>query len=471
MLPRSPLRWIALALTLAILLALRPTPIPSPLVTSVTAAGQAISEHQPETALFHLEVAISLVPGNASLYLHAARTSLLAREPERGLEFLLTAQNYPVDEAELESLRGELLLALGDLRGASAAWESAGEFAPHPEEILRNLALTYLDLGHSVEAYNAFSDLVFLLPNDLEALLHLGVLAAAIPTAIDEYLQIAHQHMRAGDPLIREMIAIIEEYRGDSSQAQRLALVGLILMQHEEWRLAEYAFREALTVDPGFVDARAYHGLALLKIGRDGISELLAAKEADPEAMLPRVLIGMYYLEIGEAEEALLELETAADLDATNPAVLAQLGAALDAAGDVDQALMAYRSATVMDPENPDFWLLLAQYALSREIEIESVALQAARNAVALKPRNAVGLGTLGYGYYLIENYMMSERLLDESVQIDPTLASTHYYLGLLRLAQGQTSRARAALELAVLLDPGGTVGRMAELALDYASP
>jgi tetratricopeptide (TPR) repeat protein len=209
----------------------------------------------------------------------------------------------------------------------------------------------------------------------------------------------------------------------------------------------------------------------LLKIGRDGLPELLAAAEADPEAMLPHILIGMYYLEIGEAEEALHELETAADLDSTNPAVLAQLGAALDSVGDVDQAIMAYRSATALVPDNPDFWLLLAQYALAKEIEIETVGLQAARNAVALRARNAAGLGVLGYGYYLIENYTMSERLLDKSVRIDPSLPLTHYYLGLLRLAQGQTSRARSALELAVMLDPGGAVGKMAELALDYASP
>jgi len=471
MLPKLGFRWIALLITLALLIAVRPTPLAAPLVESVAAAGQALSEDHPETALSHLDAAISLVPGNPSLYLHAARASLLARNPELGMEYLDAARQYGADEAAFEGLRVELLLALGDLRGASEAWQNAEEAAPHPEEILRNLALIYMELGHTAEAYTAFSDLVSLLPNDVDALLNLGVLAASQTTTAEEYLQLARQHARAGHPLIRELILCLEETTGEESPAYRLARVGQTLMLHNEWALAEYAFREALAADPGYVDARAYHGLALLKLGLEGLPELIAAVETDPEAMLPHVLIGMYYLESGETPEALRELEVAAELDSTNPAVLAQLGAALDAAGEIDQAMMAYRSATAMAPDNPDFWLLLAQYALSKEIELETVALPAARNAVALKARNAAGLGALGHGYYLTGNFAMSERLLYQSIRIDASIASTQYYLGLLRLAQGKTDLARAALERALMLDPDGAVGAMAELALDYVSP
>jgi tetratricopeptide (TPR) repeat protein len=418
-----------------------------------------------------LEIAISFLPSNLSLYLHAAQASLVARDPERGLTYLLAAEDHGADEAALDGLRGELLLALGDLRGATAAWETSEEAAPLPEEILRNLALTYMDLGLSTEAYNAFHDLVLLLPNDLDALVHLGVLAAADSASAEEYLGIARQHPRAETPLIRELISIMEESLGEGSRAYCLAQVGQKLMLHELWQLAEFAFRGALDIDPDYVDALAYHGLTLHMIGLQGLPELMAAVNADSEAMLPHVLIGMYFLENGQPENALRELEIAAELDATNPAVLAQLGAALDAVGEVDQALMAYRSAAELVPDNPDFWLLLAQYALSREIEIETLALPAARNAVALKPRNAEGLAALGYGYYMLGNFTMSERLLDKSVRIDSSLALTQYYLGLHRLAQGDVTRARAALELAMMLDPDGVVSKMAELALDYALP
>jgi tetratricopeptide (TPR) repeat protein len=471
MLPRLRHRWIVLIIALAVLILLRPTPIAAPLVASVVGAGQALSDDRPETALSSLDAAISFVPSNVSLYLHAARASLVARVPERGLAYLLAAEGHGADEATLDGLRGELLLALGDLRGATAAWENSEEAAPLPEEILRNLALTYMDLGLSTEAYNAFRDLVISLPNDLDALIHLGVLAAAEPATAQEFLEIAREHPHAETPLIRELISGMEACPGEESRAYCLAQVGQKLMLHDLWQLAEFALRGALDMNPDYADALAYHGLALHMIGRQGLPELMAAVNADPEAMLPHVLIGMYYLETGQPENALRELEIAVELDATNPAILAQLGAALDAVGEVDQALFAYRSAAALVPDNPDFWLLLAQYALSREIEIETLALPAARNAVALKPRNAEGLAALGYGHYMLGNFTMSERLLDKSVRIDSSLALTQYRLGLLRLAQGNLARARAALELAMMLDPDGAVGRMAELAMDFVLP
>ena len=100
--------------------------------------------------------------------------------------------------------------------------------------------------------------------------------------------------------------------------------------------------------------------------------------------------------------------------------------------------MSAYRDAAELVPYNPDFWLLVAQYTLSKEIGVQSIALPAARNALALKPRNAEGLDALGYGYYLLGNFPMAERLLSRSVQLDPSLALTQYHLGLLRLAQEQ---------------------------------
>ncbi len=471
MLPRLRYRWIALIITLAVLILLRPTPIATPLVASVVTAGNALSDERPETALSSLDAAISFLPSNVSLYLHAARASIAARDPERGLAYIAAAEDHGADEVVIDGLRGDLLLALGDLRGATAAWENSVEAAPRPEEILRNLALTYMDLGLFTEAYNAFHDLVVLLPADLDALIHLGVLAAFDPASTQGFLDIAREHPHSETPLIRELSSSMEESLGEESRAYCLAQVGQILLLHDQWQLAEFAFRGALDVDPDYVDALAYHGLVLHMLDLQGFPELMAAVNADPEAMLPRVLIGMYYLETGQPEKALHELEIAVELDTTNPAVLAQLGAALDAVGEVDQALVAYRSAAEFVPDNPDFWLLLAQYALSREIEIETLALPAARNAVALKPHNAEGLAALGYGHYLLGNFTMSERMLDKSVRIDSSLALTQYYLGLLRLAQRDSARAGAALELAMMLDPDGVVGKLAELAIDFVLP
>jgi len=472
MLPKLRYRWIALFLVFATLIVLAPTPTPEILVSSVAAAAQALSDDRPVDAVASFEAAISIYPNNASLHLHAAQSYLLIGDPERALSHIDAAEKLPRDDETLEDLRGEALLALGDIRGATIAWENASQARPLPEEILRSLAYAYIDLGMNDEAYNAMLELVSLLPDDLDALIHLGVLAASrMPSEITEFLHLAEEHARAGDPLVEDMIASIEEGFPSQARAYLLALVGQALARHDEWELAEYAFRGALSDDPDFIDARAYLGLVLFQIGEDGLSELLAAMQSDPEAMLPHILLGMHYLDVGATEEALSELQTAAELNSNNPAILAQLGAAFDAAGSVNQAMAFYRSAAEMVPGNPDFWLLLAQYTLSKEIEVRSIAIPAARNAIALKPRNAAGLDALGYGYYLLGNFHMSEHLLSSSVRLDPSLAITQYHLGLLRLAQGEVSRARAALERAILLDSTGPVATMAQLTLEYITP
>ncbi len=472
MLPKLRYRWIALLLAFAGLVALLPSPTPDALVVPVVAAAQALSDDRPADAAAMFEAALEFEPSSASLHFHAAGSYLLLGDPEHALSHLDAAEELSADEATLHRLRGEALLALGDLHGAAISWENAGQDRPLPEEILRSLAYTYMDLGRASEAYTAFGDLVDMLPEDLDALVHLGLLAAGSTRAdATEYLDLARQHALAEHPLVQDLINSIEVGLESESPALQLALVGQALLRHDEWELAEYAFRGALDADPGFVDARAFLGLVLFEIGEDGLPELLQAVESDPNAMLPHILLGMHYLDIGETQEALRELNTAADLDASNPAVLAQLGAAFDATGEIDKAMSAYRAAAELVPDNPDFWLLLAQYALSKEIQVESIALPAARNAIALRPRNAAGLDALGYGYYLLGNYPMAERLLTSSVQLDPSLALTQYHLGLLRLAQDQISRARAALQMAVLLDGDGPVAVLAELTLDFIGP
>jgi tetratricopeptide (TPR) repeat protein len=472
MLPKLRYRWIALFLAFASLLALNPTPTPRALVLSVVDAAQALADGRPMDAAAEFEAALELEPSNASLHFHAAQSYLLASDAERALSHLDAAEELSADEAALQKLRGEALLALGDLQGATISWENAGQDLPLPEEILRSLAHTYLDLGKAAEAYTAFGDLVALLPEDVDALVHLGLLAASgTPADAGEFLDLAKQHSRSAHPLVQDLINSIEVGLESESPAYQLALVGQTLLRHDEWELAEYAFRGALLADPDFVDAQAFLGLVLFELGEDGLPYLLLAIETAPDAMLPHILLGMHYLDIGETEEALRELNAAADLDASNPAILAQLGAAFDASGEVDKAMSAYRGAAELVPDNPDFWLLLAQYALSKEIDVQSIALPAARNAIALKPRNAQGLDALGYGYYLLGNFPMAERMLSSSVQLDPSLALTQYHLGLLRLAQDQISRARAALQTAVLLDSGGPIAAMAQLTLDFIGP
>jgi tetratricopeptide (TPR) repeat protein len=472
MLPQLRYRWILLGLAPVILIILAPTPIPKPLVSSVVAAAQALSDDLPEDAASSFEQALIFDPTNASLHMYAAEAYLASNNPDQALVHLSQAEQYAVDEAALELLRGEALRAQGDIQAATLAWEQSHQTRPLPEENLRNLANAYMNLGMEDEARAAFEDLVTLAPNDHDAVIHLVLLIARDePADALEHLRLAEQLAPGQDPIFEDLIATIEEGLESESVAYQLARIGQTLLRYDEWEFAAFAFRSALSLEPDYTEALAYMGLVLSRIDMDGVPELLRAIEIEPDTMLPHIFLGMVYHERGESDAALNELQTAAEINASNPAIYAMLGAALDSIGEINQAMMAYTQATVLAPNVPDFWLLLAQYTLAREIEISTVALPAARNALALEARNAAGLDALGYGYYLLGNFPMAERLLTHSIRIDPSLALTQYHLGLLRLTQGETDRARAALERAVQIDGNGQVGTLAQLTLENLAP
>jgi Flp pilus assembly protein TadD len=179
----------------------------------------------------------------------------------------------------------------------------------------------------------------------------------------------------------------------------------------------------------------------------------------------------MHWQELGKPEIALQQLDIASRLDPTNPAVNAELGSVYAALGDTRSAIAAYRQATDLAPKDPRFWKLLAQYSLMNEIEVPTLGLPAARNAVVLNPNDPVSLDSLGYAHFLIGNFRMSERLLWHAVNLAPRRADIQYHIGLLRYAQGEDHKARAAFSMTILLDPGGAIGQLAARILTNIRP
>jgi tetratricopeptide (TPR) repeat protein len=94
----------------------------------------------------------------------------------------------------------------------------------------------------------------------------------------------------------------------------------------------------------------------------------------------------------------------------------------------------------------------------------------AARNAVALDPENPNAVDALGYSYYLQGDLDYADRLITRAVELDPLNPHTQYHLGLLRAAQNEYLDSKAAFEMAIRLDPNGSVGTLAERALETIS-
>lgn len=455
-----------------LLAALSPTPIAHNMVTALRSTAVAIEGNRPELALESLESAMDFEPALGALHLPAAEIALAAGAPEKTLVHLEAAARLNLPDTIQICLHNRAHLALGNISEAVEKLELLIETCSTRAQFLLDLVQSYLNEDNPIMAQSLLEQLSSIVPSDPDILLSLAVVTATIkPEEALPYLRQANSLTSGGSPLSIELIKTIEAARYFNQSSYSLAQVGQTLARLGEWTPAVWAFQHALEIDPEYVEARAYLGLAFDRVGVDGLGDIEAAVNAAPGAALPRIFLAQHWLAQNQPDKARQQLEIAARLEAENPAVSAELGAAYAALGDVRSAKEAYLYATNLASNNPSFWLLLAQFSLNNEVELQTLGLPAARNAVALNPEDPAALDTLGYAYVLLDNLTLADRFLWRAAEIKPLRPATHLHLGLLRQAQGDQYLAQVALEMALTLDPQGAVGQMAKRILFNLHP
>jgi Flp pilus assembly protein TadD len=334
------------------------------------------------------------------------------------------------------------------------------------------MARNYLEQDDPTNAQASFEELLSIEPLHEEALYSYALITSSSdPENALPHLYQSDALSPGTKPLTRALIKTIESAIELDDPSYMLAQVGQTFARHGEWQMATWAFQNALTLNPEYIEARAYLGLALDRSDRDGLQHLMDAIDVASDAALPRIFLAMHWQELGRPEIALQQLDIASRLEPTNPAVNAELGSVYAALGDTRSAIAAYRQATDLSPQDSRFWKLLAQFSLSNEIEVATLGLPAARNALVLDPSDPTNLDALGYAHFLLGNFRLSERLLGRALMLASSRADIQYHLGLLRYAQGEEHRARAAFSMAILLDPGGSIGLLADRILSNIRP
>ncbi|TET80766.1 MAG: tetratricopeptide repeat protein [Anaerolineales bacterium] len=465
-------RWSHILVTLVLLVIISPTPIPQPMVTPIRSAIVALESGRPDSALGFLETALAFEPTLEGLHTQAAEIALAAGEPLAALDHLEAENSLAPPDTTQACLRSRALLTIGNTAEAANIWKEVNGTCPKPAQFLQDLAQAYLVEGDLTAAQSILEELAFIDPANPDIRVSLALVTATItPERAIQHLRLANELNPYGNSLALNLIRVIENARPADDRSYSLAQVGQTLARHGEWTSAVWAFLHALDLNPEYIEARAYLGLALDRAGQDGLKELKAAVNAAPTAALPHIFLALHWQAQNQPERARQQLEVAAHLDPTNPAVAAELGAAYTALGDIRPAIAAFRLATELAPKDPRFWLLLAQFSTANEIEVQTLGLPAARNALALNPDDPAALDILGYAHLLLGNLRLADRLLWRAVNLEPCRAASQFHLGLLRQAQGDLIRARAGLEMAIQLDRGGPFGQLAERVLVHIHP
>ncbi len=470
MLEKLRRHWQTLTITILFLLVLSPSPIAQPLLHPLQTAQANLKAGNLEIAIEQLEEAIGFEKALAGLHLKAAELALDIGDMDTASAHLDALEIHNLQSHEAYCLRQRVNIRAGETAGLDSAWNSLIIDCPESISEIEQLALerhASYDLDEALPIFEALAKTTSLNLETEEAYAY----AKAALAPVDS-LPLLHALAQRGDQTPRlalDLILAIESSDDEPSPTYPLAQVGQIFARHGRWILAMSSLERLLEIDPDIHEARAYLGLSKDQIGQNGLDDLLAAVDSLPDQSLPHVFLALHWLDAGEEEQARDALTVAAQLDPFNPAIAAQLGEVYIGLGDLVAASAAYRRAADLDPKNPAFWLLLARFSNLYEADIQTLALPAARNAVALSTRESAPLAELAYTHFLLGNHILAERLLWRAVTLDPSNAQTQYYLGLLFDAQGNRSGAWAAMQLASSLNAPEQYQALAKRWLELA--
>ncbi len=423
--------------------------------TAAVSVYQEAARFRPRDPLPHLEL--------ACVYLSWGRY-------DEALDAVSRAEQLEAEDAELARLR-----VLIHARSAEDApsdrlshWEAVVEqeesllrLEPDDQEVRRKLAHAYLQLREWGAARSLYEELVLADPIDEFARERLGALLLGDdPTAFE--------HLYAsGTELSKRLLALFQNGLAMDEPAYLNALIGRILLEHREWAVAARHLERAVDCHPGYADAHAHLGHALDRMGyrAEARTHLLEAIELAPRSPVAHTFLGLHYDRWGDPAAARVEYETAYDLAPDNPAICVEIGQSWVAEGRYVAAEIWLREAVSLRRNDPALWEILARFYLNHNILSNNRAMEAAEHLLELAPERAEAHDLRGWAAFQTGEYQAAERYLLRAIELDATLASAHYHLGLLRSAQGVTHEAEGAFQRAVDLDTTGTLVPLVERA------
>jgi Flp pilus assembly protein TadD len=405
------------------------------------------------------------------LYLNIAQAALSSDDVELAGEYISYFQENDSEDERSVCLEFDLLSKLGDYDGAIEIWNQKEIDCQEDVEFLRTIALQLISEREFPLASRALAELSKELPADAEIqFLHGLLLATSKPESSLAFLRLSNDLAMDGNAIAVELVRTIEDALIVESEAYTLAQVGQVLTKHGYWSSAARAFQSATELEPTYADAHTFLGLSLDEIGESGFESYQRAIDLANDQALPYINFGIYWLRNGYPDIALEKFELAAKLEPDNPLISVQIGHVYEFQGEIEIAIGAYRAATELAPQDPTFWIILAQASLGHEFNVAAIGQPAARNALALDPDNPTTIDALGYSYYLLGDFDYADRLITRAIGLEPLNPLVQYHLGLLRASQNHYQQSKAAFEMALLLDPEGGIGKLAERALDTIS-
>jgi Tfp pilus assembly protein PilF len=202
-------------------------------------------------------------------------------------------------------------------------------------------------------------------------------------------------------------------------------------------------------------DAETLHSMGqeriLAREGQAALSILSLAHEKEPLDASILCDLATAMLQCRMYDEAIARVEKAAILAPNDVDIAANKAQTYQIAGRIDDAVIAYRRALKVSPDDAAAHNNLAVLlALKDPAEAETEA----RKATELDPTKATYLINLGYVLFRLKRLVDAEAILRRAVELDPKSADAFNQLGLVMAAQERGPEAKENFRKALDLNP-----------------
>jgi len=386
----------------------------------------------------HYLIAAKRLPWQPGLYELAGTAHYHAKEYSQANSAYQEAFQRGALSAEGWVAWGDVNYLNGDHPRAAEIWKQGISQQNPSKNLYSRLARIYAEDKDYSTAAKYLQKYVPNHPEDAYAHYQLGLLLTlSDPNEALSQLLNASQLDPQFDPAVQTLRTTLNLSALSDTPSERLVIIGRGLGLVNEWELAHAAFEEAVKDNERNAEAWAWLGEANQQTGKNGSEELNQALSLNPNSSTVRGLRGLYFQRIGNNREALVEFQTAAQLEPDNPAWVISIGESYSKLGDLIRALEAYQYATMLAPDDIHYYLLLAGFCAQNDINLDDAGIPAAQKAVQLAPEDPHALDMLGWLYTMSGRDSEAEAMLSTALEHDPKLASGHYHLALLYLQKG----------------------------------
>jgi protein O-GlcNAc transferase len=401
-------------------------------IAAITLSSNAFPQ-EPSTALKRADAAYRA--GLAAL----AQKNLSAAQAD----FEQVVQLAPQAEQGHSAL-GAILVSRGHTQEGIRELEKALAIKAADSTAQMNLAIAYEQIGSPEKAITLFSKW------EAGALLQKRTLPSYV---LAMYARALAETQKIG-PAVTKMKAALA---ADPQNPELHDELGSLYAQQRNWADAQQEFAMAIRLNPNLAVAHLHLGLVMQAQGQtnaqeNGLTELAQASQLAPQSAAIALELGKALAAAGQDQQAIPVFQHVLEIEPQSVAASYQLALALQRTNKVQEAVILLQKVVAAEPNNAEAMTNLGM-ALS-QAQLAKDAVPVLQRSIALAPQSVTAHQDLAAAYVQLSQFGDAVDELRAALKLAPDLPQLHYNLGLALKMQDDAAAAIPELETAEKLDP-----------------